>query len=289
MTYGQQLQIAIDAEYEISEAEDGMRKHLGASIIGDKCMRAVWFQFRWCSPEAWEGRMLRLVDRGQREEEIFADLLRRQGATVWQTDPATGRQFIISEHGGHYGGSTDGFAINLPELPGVVSPKGVVLLEMKTHNDRWFKQLEKSGVLAVKPEHYKQAQAYLHGFNTRGWDVKQCLYAGLNKNDESLYFELFNYDAAEGAQLLDKAESIIFAPGLPPRISERPSYYGCQFCDAKEVCFKQKAPRVNCRTCVHSKPERDGQWTCARQREEIATSPKVGCEMYEVIPELKPF
>lgn len=280
--YGQQLATKIDAEYEASEAEDGMRRHLGASVVGDKCMRAIWFAFRWADSEAWKGRMLRLVDRGQREEEVFADLLRRQGATIWQLDPATGKQFTVSAHGGHFGGSTDGFAIGLPNFP-----NEPVLLEVKTHNLRLFTLLKQGGVATAKPEHYKQAQAYMHGMNLKGWPVRQCLYCAVCKNDDELYFELFAYDPALGAQLFDRAEAIIFAPGLPPRISETPAWFECKFCAMSSVCFKTKAARINCRTCQFSKPERDGTWSCAKGRSEIVETPKLGCREYVVMEELK--
>lgn len=287
MTFGQQLASKIDAQSELDDDESPLRKHLGASIIGDKCMRAVFFQYRWCAVESLQGRMLRLLAHGDREEEIFAHHLRRVGAIVWQKDPATGEQFKIKEHGGHFGGSTDGFVMNLPDLPPEISPDEPILLEMKTHNDRWFKQLVKAqSVEQVKPEHFKQGQSYMHGFNKKGWAVKWCLYCAVNKNDEDLYFELFPYDPELGQRLSDRAEAIIFGNFLPPRISESPSWWECKFCRSKNVCFKEALPLVNCRTCKFSTPLRTGGWQCANGRSEIGTQPKVGCELHEYMPEL---
>jgi hypothetical protein len=37
---------AIFAAYE-AEAGDGFREHLGASLIGKDCERALWYDFRW--------------------------------------------------------------------------------------------------------------------------------------------------------------------------------------------------------------------------------------------------
>lgn len=40
---------AIYASYEAQQG-DGFRNHLGASLIGKSCNRALWFDFRWVSP-----------------------------------------------------------------------------------------------------------------------------------------------------------------------------------------------------------------------------------------------
>ena len=40
---------AIYADYEARQG-DGFRDHLGASIIGKSCARALWYDFRWVTP-----------------------------------------------------------------------------------------------------------------------------------------------------------------------------------------------------------------------------------------------
>ena len=37
---------AIFSGYE-ADASDGFRSHLGASLIGKECERALWYDFRW--------------------------------------------------------------------------------------------------------------------------------------------------------------------------------------------------------------------------------------------------
>jgi hypothetical protein len=56
------------------------RPHLGASQIGNDCNRALWYSFRWAVWPHFDGRTLRLFDRGQREEAVFVEELRRIGA-----------------------------------------------------------------------------------------------------------------------------------------------------------------------------------------------------------------
>lgn len=273
MSYGAELVKQVDAAFAGRKGKRELRTHLGASVLGKKCMREVWFIFHWADWEDHEGRMLRLFNRGHNAENGFKALLENVGATVW-TEDAHGEQFKVSAHGGHVGGSMDGVAIRLPDFPaGYLTP---VLLEMKTHNDKFFKDLLRKGLQASKPVHYKQAQLYMHLGG-----LKWCLYMAVNKNTDELWFDVFEYDPTVGTYLVNRAETIIFGEGMPPRISETPSWYECQFCAMKGVCFGYKPPEMNCRTCKHSKPNRDGSWSCGLNQPEIYTQPKDGCTLYE--------
>ena len=271
--YGIRLAVLIDAQV-VATTEDGFRRHLGASVIGRSCQRKIWFGFRWADVEPFSGRMLRLFERGQLEEERFVRFLNLVGATIY-THQDNGKQYGVSYHGDHFSGSTDGVAVNLPDLD---EP---VLLEMKTHGIKSFEKLVAAGVREAKPEHYRQMMVYCHGLS-----LKKALYLAVCKDTDELHIELLDYDPEMARAMVDKAESIIFGEGLPPRISEKPAFWECRFCAMNAVCFKDKAPLRNCRTCRYSKPERTGGWSCGLGKEEIGTQPKVGCGGYEVIPDL---
>ena len=131
---------AIFAAYE-ADADDGFRQHLGASLIGKSCERALWYDFRWATPARFPGRMLRLFETGQLEEARLVRNLRRIGATVLEVDPETGRQWRVEAHGGHFGGSLDGVALGLLE-----APKTWHVLEFKTHSAKSFRELVAKGV-----------------------------------------------------------------------------------------------------------------------------------------------
>ena len=77
---------AIFAGYE-RDASEGFRTHLGASLIGKACERALWYDFRWTTKAKFPGRVLRLFETGNREEERLVRNLRRTGATVVEVDP----------------------------------------------------------------------------------------------------------------------------------------------------------------------------------------------------------
>lgn len=273
---GDRIRFLIDAELE--QTQDPFRGHLGASTVGGKCMREVWFKFRWAKRVTFEGRMLRLFNRGHITEPRMVEWLRGVGCEIWTHDDQ-GNQFRIKEHG-HYGGSCDGVGRKIPTLP----PDLPALLEIKTHNDKWFKELKKKGVKEGFPKHYKQAQAYMRGLN-----LTKCLYCAINKNDDDLYFEIFDADPTVGQHLSIRAQSIIYGTTLPPRIAETPAWYECKFCDFRPVCFEFEMPHVNCRTCINSKPEPDGTWSCAKGQPQIKDSPEApGCDYHLFTPLLFP-
>jgi len=80
---------AILCAYEADTGE-GFREHLGASLIGGPCDRALWYIFRWITPAAHGGRMQRLFETGRLEEERLIRNLRRIGVTVLEVDPDSG-------------------------------------------------------------------------------------------------------------------------------------------------------------------------------------------------------
>lgn len=267
---------AIDAHFEQGQ-EASYRRHLGASVVGDKCARSVWFHFRWTVNNQFSGRMLRLFQRGHQEEARFVSYLEAIGAQVWTVNASTGKQFQVTDCGGHFGGSCDGVASG---LPGIGHP---VLLEMKTHNDKSFAELKKKGLKSSKPRHWKQAQVYMRGLDLRG-----CLYMAVNKNDDDLFLHYFERDDTEGRALAQRASSLIFTDQAPPRISDSPSWFECRFCDYNKVCFGSAMPEVNCRTCAHSTPEQNGTWSCRFGRSEISAMPEKGCEMHVYNPTFFP-
>lgn len=255
------------------------RAYLGGSVIGRECERALWYAFRWCANEKFDGRMLRLFDRGQREEAVFVADLRAIGAKVIEVDPATGKQFRFTAVAGHAGGSMDAVAVGLPD-----APKTWHVCEFKTHNAKSFAVLVKDGVQKAKPEHYAQMQLYM-----RWAQLTRALYLAVNKDTDELYAERVHFDAEFAERLEAKAERVIFAPEPPPGISADPAFYKCKFCPASAVCHTAKLPPASCRTCLHATPERDGdgRWSCAKWGADIpADAQRAGCEHHRFIPAL---
>lgn len=265
---------------ELAAAEDGLRPHLGASLIGRNCERALWYSWRWATRPAHEARVLRLFRRGQDEEQRFAALLRAAGVTVHLVDPSTGRQWSYSSVGGHFGGSMDGACVGLPDAPSTWH-----CLEFKTHAAKSFNDLAAKGVQASKPEHWAQMQIYMA---FAGLD--RALYCAVCKDDDRLHLERVDKDREAAEKLIAKAEKIINAPTPPDGISDDPAWFECKFCDHRELCHGQAAPLPTCRSCTHATPEIDGagRWSCARHSGKTLSvaDQKAGCQAHRFIPVL---
>jgi hypothetical protein len=278
---------AIYASYE--RTNERPRGYLGASIIGNECARALWYGFRWCSSKQFDGRMMRLFQTGHLQEPRMVEDLRNVGVKVWATNPATGKQWSFSEEslGHHYAGNCDGIAQGVHE-----APVAAHVLEFKTHSAKSFSDLIAKGVRASKPTHFAQMQQYMD------WSIKEfgsdagcyrALYMAVNKDTDELYLERIEFDAGFVKGLLQKAETIIFAPTPLPRIKDDPSWYACKWCDQHDICHGEALPIVSCRTCVHATPERDGnaRWTCGLLNEDISLDvQRNGCEHHRYIPPL---
>lgn len=255
---------------------ESFRSHMGASQMGNKCGRAIWYNFRWATVAKHSGRIQRLFNRGHLEEARFIACLLTIGVTVYQQD-AEGKQYRITGSSGHYGGSGDGIGINIPDLPAGLP----AVLEFKTHNDASFKSLQKSGVRDSKFEHYVQMQQYM-----RKMGLTASLYMAVNKNTDELYGEIVLLDVETADIFIDRADKIVWMRNAPDRIGSPPSpgNYDCKWCDHKPICFTAIMPPVNCRTCAHAEPSDasdNGEWFCTKHGAPIPKDvQKAGCSLW---------
>jgi hypothetical protein len=257
----------IDA-HTAKKYDDGHRKHLGASLIGDGCARKLWYNFRWVKTPTYvnvkgenhKGRMLRLFNRGHKEEFRFVEWLREMGFIVEEYDASQGldkqgkpQQFRIKDVDGHFGGSCDGF-VQFPAKYGAL-PR--MLTEFKTSSDKYFDKLKEAGVKKEKYQHFCQMSTY-----GKYYGVEYALYLCVNKNTDEIYAEVVKLDLKCADEMLDKARTIINAAIPPKKISENSAYFTCKMCDFASVCHGQAAYEKNCRSCAFAQPAANGQWQC---------------------------
>jgi hypothetical protein len=281
---------AIFKTYEEKQAKTAKEKprkgRLGCGRVGMKCERALWYEFRQCTPVSFGGRMLRLFDRGQIEEPRIVADLRNIGCTVHEVDASTGGQFAVSALGGHLAGYMDGAALGVPEAPDVWH-----LLEFKTINKKGFSTLSSQGAEKCKPEHFGQMQLYMHLGG-----LKWALYICCNKDTDELYAERIEYDKAKADLLMQKSARVVEDNEAPARVSEDSNNYLCRFCDHKPLCFGSQAPapavpcEVNCRTCAHSTADTSGEggkWHCDKHNHGLnVTQQKAACDSHLFLPSL---
>lgn len=286
--------------------DDGPRGHLGASLIGDPCMRKLWYVFRWVKHTRHTGRMYRLFNRGHREEERFVEWLKGTGIAVsefmepdnstpvgfgkykdlsfdqisvsdpnyaeWVKDKLKGQQHRISAVGGHFGGSLDGI--------GTLPSGEQVLLEFKTHNNKSFKELVNHGVKVKKPLHFAQMSMY-----GKHYRLKYAIYMAIDKNTDDLHIEVVELDWASATELERKAEFIISSHEAPPRLHNNDSHFECKYCDYRLLCFDfDKTLDHNCRSCSHCWPVDNAEWYCDIYQCNVPKEHiKDGCENWEPI------
>ncbi len=278
--------IAIYGRHE-KDKDDWRREHLGASLIGHACNRYLWYQFRWASDPKIKGRMLRLFERGQREEDWIVEELRATGMRVEVSDrdglPNTDGsypQWRFEEFGGHFGGSIDGAILGVPEAKVTWH-----LLEVKTSNDKRFKTLEKDGVKKSNPQHFAQMQIYMHALT-----LTRALYVCVSKNDDYIYTERIKYDEPEAYSILAKAKRIIDSDDPLTRISEDPAWFKCKWCDHQPHCQLGEVEKLdrNCRTCLSSAVSTEhGTWSCTLHKIILdGDAQRKGCDDHLFIPKM---
>lgn len=241
------------------ENKHKFRPHMGASLQGNPCARAIWYSFNWWTYTKHPARIQRLFNRGHTEEGRFMAMLKMIGCDVHQYDE-NGKQFKISGAMGHYGGSGDGILAKVPGLP----PTTYVVSEFKTHGDKSFTELVKKGMKEAKFEHYVQMQQYMRKFN-----IPVGLYGAVNKNTDALHWEYVALNPAVADQFIERAERIVWLRKAPERGGGQHASPGsnmCRFCDHKPVCWQGHMPDKNCRSCSESEPTQtgDGSWRCKR-------------------------
>jgi len=285
VTPATQTLAALNGHIEANQ-ESSHRGHLGASVIGKKCARELWYLFRWAILKKHHAALVRLFRRGQLEEERFVSYLRSIGCEVWPVnpddiDPKTKepRQWRIADVDGHFGGSLDAVARKLPDLP----PALPFLCEFKTHNADSFKKLIEVGVIGAKFEHFVQMQIYMHKMG-----LTVALYCAVNKNNDELHFELVQYDKAVAETALSRAATVIYSEQPPERYGSSPGAYGCKFCDFNRLChFGDVTPNRNCRTCRFARPGGNGLWFCGLNKTNLdQDAQRAACASYQVNPKL---
>lgn len=269
------------AIYRAYEAANQQWDSLGISVgeIGHACDRYLYYNLRWASaPENIEGRKVSIFRTGDMWEERMVADLEAIGVEVW------GQQERIRLCHGHVRGKIDGRALGIIE-----APKTEHLMEFKSSNAKAFAKIKKDGCRKSKLLHFAQCQVGMHALG-----LTRAGYLVTNKDDDERYFERIEYDHEFCARLLAKAERIIFSDEPPARLHDDPNHkmaFECGWCRHVEVCHRQAMPRVTCRSCLHSSPERhgDGAWSCGRWAKPLSIDEqREGCGAHLFLPALVP-
>jgi hypothetical protein len=310
------------ASQELLSAKDADKKrgHLGASQIGHRCARNVWYSFRWAYRGQFTGRMMRLFDRGNKEEARCVRWLRAAGYEV--RDHA---QRLL------YHAPTESYVCRDWECVGDPYDQFDMTLEDVSDNEHHISLAKQHGC-GPKQWAFTAVGGHFSGSNDgkirgpllpEGWgnlefktmgdkafkDVTAkgvlsskpvywvqaqtymqelkllwTLFMAINKNDDSIYIEIIYAKQEVGLQYAELAAKIIETNTPPKRLTEDSSWFECKFCDFREVCHYQKPPQKSCRMCVYSQTIPDGTWYCRLHHGTIPFDfQATGCDQYQAI------
>ena len=225
------LETALTAERDASPTRD----YLGASRIGEPCLRRLCFEYGGTPVDpdaAFDGRILRVFDAGHRFEDMTIRWLRLAGFELL-SHKRDGSQFGFATAGGRFRGHIDGVIVAGPRL-GKPYP---ILFEHKALSASSWQDTVKRGVKASKPVYWAQAQIYM-AYLAVAW----MLFIALNRDTMQLYPELIAFDPADAQALSDRAVTVIRSVEtrhLLPRISDDPDHYVCRLCPYARRCHHQ--------------------------------------------------
>lgn len=293
----------IDQHWEDNQ-EDGRRGHLGGSLIGRECMRELWYSFRWASANRFKGRILRLFDRGHKEEFRFVDYLAQIGVEVreysqrlmwyngredvveylledWDTPESEWYENVTASEYHVKRAKENGVKLTQwrikdidGHLGGSTDGMGINVPGVDLHSfpldEPVLLEMKTHGeksFLKLGKEGLKAAKPEHYSqmqIYMHKMGLRIGLYMAVNKNTDELKCFFVIAEPLVGAGLISKGGEIISSPQPLKRMSNNPSWFKCRFCDHRGTCHLGEPMEKNCRTCALSKPIEDGQWHCAK-------------------------
>jgi hypothetical protein len=223
----------IDAAFHAKRAAEPERNYVGASAIGNDCLRAVQLQrLKIPADKPPEGKMLRIWETGHVFEAAIAAWFKMAGFKL-ETHDENLRQFtwrVLDDEGG---GSIDG-KITAGPIP-MAYP---FQWECKALKASSWQDTKKKGLYISKPYYAKQFainQAYLE-LQTPG------IFTALNKDTSELYHELVPFDRALAQEASDNMVRVVEANEqqiLLPRAYASSDNYKCRMCDFAKTCWEK--------------------------------------------------
>lgn len=225
--------IAMKKAIEAAYVDEG-RDYLGASYVGRPCAREVWYQYNRYPRKPFDAQSLMRFDDGHRTEDLTAARLRMiDGVQLWTHDD-NGKQYGFSAFDGRFKGHVDGVILGLKQ-----APKTPHVWENKACEDKKYNAFkkakqtygEKQALKNWDENYFVQAQVCMHYLQLDRHYLTVSSAGG--RDYDSCRTE---YDPATASQYIDRAEKIIDADTEPERISEKPDFYMCKWCDFRETC-----------------------------------------------------
>ncbi len=229
---GEQITGYIDQALQREREEIPERDYIGASELGNECLRAVYLNAIKAVAEPFTGQKLRIFKMGHVFEDMMAGWIVRAGFKLEPFDPETGKQFEFITGQGLIKGHSDGRIINGPPVDGLFYP---CLWENKALKHKFWNLVVKHGVRKAFPGYFAQCQLYMGYFK-----LNYCLFTALNKDTAEIYHEVISYQVEVAQYYSDRGVSLIrsLRGGFMPRrpYANRTNMH-CRMCNRADHCW----------------------------------------------------
>ena len=206
-----------------------MTKVLRASEAGFPCERNVWYRLNDESRGEPDVRTQRIFDVGTCLEPLIVEWLRTDG---WEVEYNAGSQdapleIVLPVAGGELRGHPDCF-MSRGDVRNVIA-------DIKTMNERSFREWRRNGTLKSKPQYADQLHIYAAGCLKECREIEHLAIVGVNKNNSDMYIDMFDYDASRMAAIKERSERILSIEIAPEEGSPRESWC-CGYCEYAGEC-----------------------------------------------------
>lgn len=247
----------IEALETLPSRDEVERAYVGASSAGNTCDAFLGFSLRGFPGDQIDQRKERIFRLGHMIEtevlKLLSAALHRAGlGTVLSKDSLTGRQFAMSEAGGHVAAHMDGQI--------ALADDTVIGLEIKSMNEKSFNSFQRDGVKVSHPLYYTQMQMMM----AMG-GLRRFLIVAYNKNTSALWVEIVEWDPVEWDFHHLRIEGLL--NGEPVyRIAKDPEDWRCRGCFKLASCWHDAPAPKACRTCAKARPDMAAhaakRWIC---------------------------
>ncbi len=197
------------------------RDYIGASTIGNPCLRYIWYEYHFKEKENIIPPPPHLVltwEIGKSLELLIIDWLRKAGIDI-----SLCQKTLKSRNHDFFRGHVDAIWIKDGEEHAII--------EIKTANNKNFNDFDKNGLKYWNRQYYCQLQSYM-GMS----GIKKTYVLVLNKDTGKLCDELIEFDEFDYRELELKA-LIVYKEKEPlPRVNSSPLWYQCKVCKYRKVC-----------------------------------------------------
>lgn len=240
--WSEQVEALVDDAMQKDNAAQPRRQYLGASRVGEDCLRKLGFEYFQTPKDEgreFKGSTLRIFDMGHDGEARQANYLRLAGFQL-VTERADGGQigFAVAwddeRQVYRFSGHIDGVVTAAPDAAGLKTP---ALWEAKSLGEKSFNDTVKKGVRASKPVYFAQMQLYMAYLDLA---ANPALFSAINRNTGKLYYERVPFDAAAAQAASDRGVRVVTSrePEELPRIATKETDYRCKMCDFPNRCWR---------------------------------------------------